>query len=62
MSDDDIVKVWDSLDAEAFDAATIIRFARLIEAEAKRPPGPRHYSMTLETGNLVTTFGPAGKP
>jgi hypothetical protein len=57
MTDEDIIKVWDGLDAEAFDADTILRFARAILARAQEPPGPRHYSMKLETGHLVTRSG-----
>jgi hypothetical protein len=57
MSDDDIIKVWDGLDAEAFDADTILRFARAILARAQEPAGPRHYTMTLETGHLVARTG-----
>jgi hypothetical protein len=58
MTDEDIIKVWDGLDAEAFDADTILRFARAILVRAAEPAGPRHYSMTLETGHLVTRSGP----
>jgi hypothetical protein len=68
MTDEDIIKVWDGLDAEAFDADTILRFARAIQAELSKthyrtaqvveaPPGPRHYTMKLETGHLVARSG-----
>jgi hypothetical protein len=57
MTDEDIIKVWDGLDAEAFDADTILRFARAIQAELAKPPGPRHYTMKLETGHLVARSG-----
>jgi hypothetical protein len=59
MTDEDIIKVWDGLDAEAFDADTILRFARAILARAQEPAGPRHYRMTLETGEIISRSGPS---
>jgi hypothetical protein len=51
MTDDDITRIWDSLNAEAFDGETLIRFARAIEDRVLHP-GPKHYRMVLETGQL----------